>query len=107
MSVSQNSALCIASTTLLDAGYSPVAVGRAMLALENDEPTADILSDPAEWEPGPEPGFEPSQEDIEFLNAPGEPDWDESARIAEWQDRLEQMHRYGDDDLRAAGLPVG
>jgi hypothetical protein len=43
----------------------------------------------------------------QFLNTLGAPDWDEYARIAEWQDRLELMHRYGDDDLRAAGLTVG
>jgi hypothetical protein len=36
-----------------------------------------------------------------------EADWDEYARIAEWQDRLEAMHQLTDEDLRSAGLSVG
>lgn len=51
--------------------------------------------------------FESSEEDVEFLNIPPDHDWDEYARIAEWQDRLERARRIGDDDVRAAGLPVG
>ena len=69
--------------------------------------------DPAEWPArtdediwtiGPEPlPLEPDPDDA----GPTEADWDEYARVAEWQDRVEAMHRVTDDDLRAAGLPVG
>jgi hypothetical protein len=68
--------------------------------------------------------FEPDAADVAWLNtnpilppitggAP-EPfvasaeDWEDYARWSEWQDRLEQIyHVDGDEDARAAGLPVG
>jgi hypothetical protein len=51
---------------------------------------------PLEPEPAGEPAYEPT-----------DADWDEMARYCEWADRVEAMHCVTDDDLRAAGLPVG
>lgn len=42
------------------------------------------------------PVFEPSDEDLE-----------DARRVSEWQDMLEQSARFTDEDLVAAGLPVG
>jgi hypothetical protein len=67
---------------------------------EIDEFEQDLAEWPAwtdeRWTIGPDPA-----------DGPTDADWDEHARVAEWQDRLEAMHRVTDDDLRAAGLPVG
>src|SRR3954449_2212093 len=95
-------------------GYAiPFAAADEVIECGFDDPD---YGDPADWptwtdrdvwEDGPavaddvelEPaGFEPSQEDIEFLNVPPGHDWEEYARIAEWQDRLEQDRRITDAD---------
>jgi hypothetical protein len=76
-------------------------------------------TDDDRWEPGPEPlpyeSDEPSPwptdveiEEYEAEHAgPTDADLDEMAKYCEWADRVEGMRRYTDDDLRAAGLPVG
>ena len=72
------------------------------------------------WELGPEPTEDepddveapwPTEEEIAEYEAehagPTDADLDEMAKYCEWADRVEGMRRYTDDDLRAAGLPVG
>jgi hypothetical protein len=90
----------------------PLRVNRAIDVLrgadgpEPDEAQADdVEADPAEWPSwtdqrwtiGPEPDDD----------GPSDADLDEMAKYCEWTDRVAQAHRYTDDDLRAAGLPVG
>jgi hypothetical protein len=102
VSLSQTAAQYIASTTLLDAGFSVLDVGRAMLTLEgrhDDEPTPEeVPSDPAEWPawtderwaPGPEPGYEPDPADLAWLDE--QPSPNDPAEYEAWLDHLE--HDY-------------
>jgi hypothetical protein len=47
--------------------------------------------------------WEPSQDDVEWLNH-----LEEMRQASEWLDRMEAMHpRIDDDDIRSCGLPVG
>jgi hypothetical protein len=95
------------------------------------QPDDPCFADPADWEPSREIdgerwelGPEPTQDDIEWLNThpADDDDWTANAseqarwsqrleelhQASEWQDRIEAMHwSNGDDDVRAAGLPVG
>jgi hypothetical protein len=96
--------------TLCDAGFEPACVSKAIDVLRGtDEPEPDdAYGDPASW---------PATEEIDGWrwtigpdpddDGPTDADLDEMARIAELQDRLEQMHLITDRDIEANGLAVG
>jgi hypothetical protein len=72
--------------------------------------------------PEEEPVYDPTPEDVAFLaelppiagGAPVEPDWDDRAELAAFEARLDAMNQgreiggsITDQDIQAAGLPVG
>src|SRR5262249_37349638 len=58
------------------------------------EPTAEDLMDYLEWSASLDRG--PTDQDLE-----------DAYRLSIWQDLIERERRYTDEDLAAAGLPVG
>jgi hypothetical protein len=97
--------------TLSNLGYPPSRVSRAVSALQGrDDPVVDDddqIGPPLEWHPEPEP-FEPHPSDEEWLaRRPTDADLEAMARHAAWLDHLEGLARVTDEDLIAAGLPVG
>jgi hypothetical protein len=80
--------------------------------------------EPEGWPPWTDQRWEPTAADSAWLNThplppiaggapesgPSDQDWEDYHRWSAWQDRLEQIygpHGITDDDIQAAGLPVG
>jgi len=91
---------------------------RTRLLVEYRPRDEDFPIDPSEWGPwGPEP-YEPTDADLAFLAAlpaicggapdgPADRDLEEAAQLAAWQAQLEAANAITDQDLAAAGLPIG